>query len=95
MLAASKFNKTRPSIVSSKLIVGCPNLAGMDVTLHRSPRNPDSFRIKRRAFRLVPHDGGLLVIVFPRCVSVSHVVIDVDVRLDRRHEMICGDLGNY
>ena len=34
---------------------------GMDETLHRSPRNAESFRIKRLAFRLVPPDGGLLV----------------------------------
>ena len=34
---------------------------GMGETLHRSPRNAESFRIKRRAFRLVPPDGGLLV----------------------------------
>ena len=36
----------------------------MGETLHRSPRNAESFRIKRRAFRLVPPDGGLLVLVF-------------------------------
>ena len=34
---------------------------GMGETLHRSPRNAESFRIKRRAFRLVPPDGGLVV----------------------------------
>ena len=33
----------------------------MGETLHRTPRNAESFRIKRRAFRLVPPDGGLLV----------------------------------
>ena len=32
-----------------------------ELALHRSPRNADSFRIKRCAFRLVPPDGGLLV----------------------------------
>ena len=34
---------------------------GMGETLHRSPRNAESFRIKWRAFRLVPPDGGLHV----------------------------------
>ena len=34
---------------------------GMGETLHRSSRNAESFQIKRRAFRLVPPDGGLLV----------------------------------
>ena len=41
---------------------------GMGETLHRSPRNAESFRIKRRAFRLVPPDGGLLV---------AHSVVDL------------------
>ena len=68
MLAASKFNKPRwPSIVFSKrglsesvvILVAIP--MGMGKTLHRSPLNAESFRIKRRAFRLVPPDGGLLV----------------------------------
>jgi len=36
---------------------------GLGETLHRSPRNAESFRIKRRAFRLVPPDGGLLVLL--------------------------------
>ena len=35
----------------------------MGETLHRSPRNAESFRIKRRTFRLVPLYGGLLVII--------------------------------
>ena len=35
---------------------------GMGETLHHSPRNAESFRIKRRAFRLIPPDGGLLVV---------------------------------
>ena len=48
-------------MVFSKLLVGCPNLAGMGETLHRSPRNAESFLIKRRAFCLVPPHGGLLV----------------------------------
>ena len=39
---------------------------GMGETLHRSPRNAESFQIKRRAFHLVPPDGELLV-------SLSHV----------------------
>ena len=34
---------------------------GMGETIHRSPRNGESFRIKRRAFHLVPPNGGLLV----------------------------------
>ena len=34
---------------------------GMRETLHRSPRNAESFRVKWRAFRLVPPYGGLLV----------------------------------
>ena len=34
---------------------------GLGETLHRSPRNAESFLIKRQAFRLVPPDGGLLV----------------------------------
>ena len=34
---------------------------GMGEMLHRSRRNAESFRIKRRAFRLVPSYGGLLV----------------------------------
>ena len=33
----------------------------MGETLHLSPLNAESFRIKRRAFRLVSPDGGLLV----------------------------------
>ena len=67
MLVASKFNKTLPSIVFSKrglsesavILVAMPT--GMGEMLHRSPRNAESFRIKRRALRLVPPDGGLLV----------------------------------
>ena len=46
---------------------------GMGETLHRSPRNAESFRIKRRAFRLVPPDGGLLVSVQHRQVTRSSV----------------------
>ena len=34
---------------------------GLGETLHRSPRNAESFLIKRRAFRLVPPDDGLFV----------------------------------
>ena len=34
---------------------------GIGETLHRFPRNAESFQIKRRAFRLVPPDGGFLV----------------------------------
>ena len=34
---------------------------GLGETLHLSLRNADSFRIKRRAFRLLPPDDGLLV----------------------------------
>ena len=67
MLAASKFNKTWPSIVFSKrelsesavILVAMPT--GMGETLHHSPRNAESFRIKRRAFRLVPPDRGFLL----------------------------------
>ena len=33
----------------------------MGETLHRSPRNTESIRVKRRVFRLVPPTGGLLV----------------------------------
>ena len=36
---------------------------GLGETLHRSPRNAESFLIKRRAFCLVQPDGELLVIV--------------------------------
>ena len=36
-------------------------VTGMGKTLHHSPRNAESFQIKRGAFRLVPPDGGLLV----------------------------------
>ena len=37
---------------------------GYDVIIYfRSPRNAESFRNKLRAFRLVPPDGGLLVLV--------------------------------
>ena len=35
---------------------------GVGETLHRSRRNAESYRIKRRAFHLVPRYGGLLVI---------------------------------
>ena len=34
---------------------------GLGETLHCSSRNAESFLIKRRAFRLVLPDGGLLV----------------------------------
>ena len=36
---------------------------GMGETLQRSPRNAESFRIKRCAFHLFPSHGGLLVFV--------------------------------
>ena len=40
---------------------------GMSETLLRSPINAESFRIKRRAFRLLPPDvAGLLVIINQR-----------------------------
>ena len=67
MLVASKFNKTWPSIVFSKRGLSEPAVIlvvmpmGMGETLHRSPRNAEGFLIKRRAFRPVPPDGGLLV----------------------------------
>ena len=41
-------------------------------TLHRSPRNAESFQIEQRAFRLVPPDGGLLV--FSLAVDLSNFV---------------------
>ena len=67
MLAASKFNKTWSSIVFSKrglsesAVILVPMPTGMGETLHHFPRNAESFRIKWRAFRLFPPDGGLLV----------------------------------
>ena len=68
MLAASKFNKTWPSIVFSKPLVGCPNLPFFWLPWqrgwakrHTALPEMQSFRIKRCAFRLVPPDGGLLV----------------------------------
>ena len=44
-----------------------------------------SFRIKRRAFRLVPPYGGLLVNRNTEAFSLNAIV---DVRLRRRHEMV-------
>ena len=69
MLAASKFNKTWPSIVFSKpfsrlsesAIILVSMAMGMGETLHPLPEM-QSFFIKRRAFRLVPPDGVLLVL---------------------------------
>ena len=46
---------------------------GMGEILHRSPRNAESFRIKRRAFHLVPPDGELLVLCFRELDDVSFV----------------------
>ena len=40
---------------------------GMGERLHRSPRNTESFLMKRRAFRLVSPDGGLLVDIAKIC----------------------------
>ena len=37
---------------------------GVGETLHRSTRNADCFRIKRRTFYLVPPYGGLLVLKY-------------------------------
>ena len=82
MLAASKFNKTWPSIVFSEPLVGSPWQRGIGEMLQRSPRNAESFRIKRRAFRLFPPDGGLLVSpdqrfvysVGIRLISIEHVL---------------------
>ena len=37
---------------------------GLGEKLHRSSRNAESVRIKRRAFRVVPPDGRLLVELF-------------------------------
>ena len=48
----------------SQQTVGGLSTTGLGETLHRSPRNAESFRIKRRAFRLVTPDGGLLVELF-------------------------------
>ena len=70
MLVASKFNKKWPSIAFSKCelsesaAIMVVVATALGETLHRSPRNAQSFRIKRRAFRLVPPDGGLLVGLF-------------------------------
>ena len=50
---------------SSVILVVVP--MGVGETLHRSPRNADSFRFKRRAFRLVPSYGGLLVSNSHKC----------------------------
>ena len=67
MLAALKFNKTWPSIVFSKrglsesAVIMVVVATGLGETLHCSPQNAESFRIKQRTFHLVPPDGGLLV----------------------------------
>ena len=50
---------------------------GMGDTLHRSPRNAESFRIKQRAFHLVPPDGGLLV----HCRCAQSIIISVPLLL--------------
>ena len=48
---------------------------GMGETLHRSPRNAESFRIKCCTFRLVLPDGGLLVaIVFDTSEPVKYQI---------------------
>ena len=46
---------------------------GMGETLHRFPRNPDSFRIQRGTFRLVLPYGGLVVYILAtlRCGSIT------------------------
>ena len=46
---------------SESVVIMVVVVTGMGETLLCSPRNAESFRIKRRAFRLVPPDGGLLV----------------------------------
>ena len=43
----------------------------MGETLHRSPRNAENFRIKRRAVRLVPPDGGFLVLCLSGTIEVN------------------------
>ena len=50
---------------------------GMGETLHRCPRNAESFRIKQRAFRLVPPDGGLVVFGFDCSTHFGSTVISV------------------
>ena len=47
--------------LSESAIIMVVMAMGMDETLHRSPQNAESFRIKQHMFRLVPPDGGLLV----------------------------------
>ena len=49
------------SKLSESAVILVAMATGMCETLYRSSRNAESFRIKRRAFRLVPPDGGLLV----------------------------------
>ena len=48
---------------------------GIGETLHRSPRNPESFRTNRRAFRLVPADGGLLVLTIIWGGGISRIFL--------------------
>ena len=50
---------------SAVILVAMPT--GMGETLQSSPRHAQSFRIKRCAFRLVPPDGGLLVVSSSDC----------------------------
>ena len=56
--------------------------AGLGETLHRSPRNAESIRIERRAFRPVPPDGGLLV-SYPLAKAPSSLVCANTVNIDR------------
>ena len=70
MPTASKFYKPWPLIVFSKPLMGCPNLPFFWLSWERglakrytALREMQSFRIKRRAFRLVQPDGGLLVFI--------------------------------
>ena len=51
---------------------------GMGKMLHRTPRNAASFRIRRRAFRLVPTDGGLLV---HYCDVSLFVLVEISIAL--------------
>ena len=61
--------------LSESAVILVAMATGMGETLHRSPRNADSFRIKRRAFSLVPPDSGLLVRLYfvRRSEKCAHV----------------------
>ena len=61
---------------------------GMGETLHRSPRNAECFRIKRRAFRLVPPGGGLLVRFYANHFLPPIAVVAVVIRRPSQSEQV-------